>query len=74
MVNTECRRAGIGCVECKQLFARNLNAHLAPFREKRAILAKDPNYVWDVLSEGAQRASQIAKQTMAEVRQAIGLP
>ena len=36
MVNVECRRAGIGCVECKQLFARNLNAHLEPFRARRA--------------------------------------
>jgi tryptophanyl-tRNA synthetase len=74
MVNTECRRAGIGCVECKKLFAKNLNAHLEPFRERRAELGADPDFVWDVLEEGAQRARIIAGQTMQEVRAAIGLP
>lgn len=74
MVNTECRRAGIGCVQCKQLLARNLNTHLEPFREKRANLDKNPDEVWDILDDGRKRASTIAKQTMSEVRQAIGLP
>ncbi len=74
MVNTECRRAGIGCVDCKQLFARNLNAHLEPFRERRRELESKPDHVWDVLRDGAQRARKIATQTMQEVRDAVGLP
>ncbi len=74
MVNVECRRAGIGCVECKALYARNLNAHLAPFRERRASIGKDPNRVWDVLADGKDRAQKIARQTMAEVKKAVGLP
>lgn len=74
MVNEECRRAGIGCVECKQLFARNLNEHLAPFRARRADLARNGDYVWDVLREGQRRASAIATQTIREVKEAIGLP
>jgi tryptophanyl-tRNA synthetase len=74
MVNTECRRAGIGCVQCKQLFARNLNANLEPFRLRRAELARNPDQVWDVLRDGQRRASAIAQQTMSEVREAIGLP
>jgi tryptophanyl-tRNA synthetase len=74
MVNTECRRAGIGCVQCKQLLARNLNAHLEPFRQRRAELGQDPGHVWDVLQEGQQRAQAIAAQTIAEVKQAVGLP
>jgi tryptophanyl-tRNA synthetase len=73
-VNVECRRAGIGCVDCKKLFVKNLNAHLKPFREKRAKLASDPDLIWDVLREGARRAKQIAEQTMFEVREAVGLP
>ena len=68
-------RAGIGCVECKKLFARNLNAHLEPFREKRAAPGrKTSRYMWDVLHDGAQRAGAIAEQTMREVRAAVGLP
>lgn len=73
-INRECRQAGIGCVQCKQSFARNLNANLAPFRARRDELAKNPEAVWDILREGQQRASQIARQTMREVREAIGLP
>jgi tryptophanyl-tRNA synthetase len=74
MVNTECRRAGIGCVQCKQLFARNLNANLEPFRLRRHELDRNPDQVLDVLRDGQQRASAIARQTMAEVKEAIGLP
>ena len=74
MVNVECRKAGIGCVQCKQLLAKNLNAHLAPYRALRADLSQNPGYVWDVLRDGQQRTSAIACQTMYEVRRAIGLP
>jgi len=74
MINTECRRAGIGCVDCKKLFAENLNKNLQPFREKRAQLAADPNSIRDVLRDGANRARSIAKQTMDEVRDAVQLP
>ncbi len=74
MINVECRKAGIGCVDCKKRFAANLNAHLAPFRVKRAEIGRKPEQVWDTLHDGARRASVIAQKTMAEVRQAIGLP
>jgi tryptophanyl-tRNA synthetase len=74
MVDLECRRAGIGCVDCKKLFAKNLNANLEPYRQRRTELGKDPDQVWDILRDGRERASAIAKQTMAEVRQAVGLP
>jgi tryptophanyl-tRNA synthetase len=74
MVNRECRRAGIGCVECKQLLAKNMNASLAPFRERRAEIARNPGQVFEILEDGARRARSIAEQTMQEVRKAVGLP
>jgi tryptophanyl-tRNA synthetase len=74
MINVECRRAGIGCVDCKKLLAKNMNAHLEPFRAKRAEFASKPGYVQDVLNDGAQRACIIAEKTMEEVRKAIQLP
>jgi len=74
MVNVECRRAGIGCVQCKQLLARNLNANLEPFRARRAEFAQKPEGVWEILRDGAERAQVIAKKTMVEVREAVGLP
>ena len=73
MVDVECRRAGIGCVDCKKLFAKNLNEHLAPFRAKREAFDQHPDQVWDILHDGDRRARAIAQATMAEVRQAIGL-
>jgi tryptophanyl-tRNA synthetase len=74
MINVECRRAGIGCVDCKKLYAENLNKALQPFRDKRTQLAADPNYVMDVLHDGAKRARAIAQKTMEEVREAVQLP
>lgn len=74
MINTECRRAGIGCVDCKMRFAANLNKRLEPFRAKRAELASKPDHVTAVLNDGASRARVIARQTMAEVREAMALP
>jgi tryptophanyl-tRNA synthetase len=74
MVNVECRRAGIGCVDCKKLLAKNLNDHLEPFRVRRAEFASKPSYVQDVLNDGARRACVIAEQTMQEVREAMALP
>lgn len=74
MVNVECRRAGIGCVDCKKRLAANLNAHLEPFRLRRGELARRPDDVQDVLMDGGRRARAIAQKTMEEVRQAIQLP
>jgi len=74
MVNVECRRAGIGCVQCKTLYAANLNKQLEPFRARRAEIASKPETVKDVLDDGAQRARTIARKTMEEVRAAVQLP
>ena len=74
MINVECRRAGIGCVDCKTRFADNLNRHLEPFRIKRAEIDTKPHQVWDVLHDGAARAREIAEKTMLEVRKAVQLP
>lgn len=74
MINVECRRAGIGCVDCKKRFAHNLNAGLEPLRARRSQIDQNPAEVWDVLAEGARRARAIADQTIKEVSAAIGLP
>ncbi|MCD6426006.1 MAG: tryptophan--tRNA ligase [Anaerolineales bacterium] len=71
-INKDCRIAEIGCVDCKRKLAANLNKHLEPFRAKRKELEGDPDYVRDVLLDGAKRAKVIAAETMAEVREAIG--
>jgi tryptophanyl-tRNA synthetase len=74
MINIECRRAGIGCVDCKKLLAKGLNNALEPFRAKRAEIAAQPDLVPSVLANGAARARVIAEKTMREVRAAMQLP
>jgi tryptophanyl-tRNA synthetase len=74
MINSECRKAGIGCVDCKLRFANNLNKHLEPFRAKRNEVASQESYIKDVLNDGGKRARAIAQETMREVREAIQLP
>ncbi len=69
----QCRLAEIGCVDCKKLLAERINSALEPFRERRAALAAEPQYVDDVLADGAQRAQAIASETLREVKQRMGL-
>jgi len=73
-IERDCRTADIGCVDCKRLFARNLADHFAPLRERRAALAQEPDHVWDILADGARRASVIASEVIAQVKAAVGLP
>ncbi len=73
-IREDCRSATLGCVDCKRRLAANLNAWLAPFRERRAQYAADPDYVWDVLADGAKRAAAIAEPNIEEIKRAVGLP
>ena len=70
-IDQECRSAGIGCVECKQKMAENLVTALAPIREKRAYYEARPQEVEEIMAAGSDKASQTARQTMGEVREAI---
>lgn len=73
MVDSECRKAGIGCVECKKMMAGNLVDHLAPFQEKRLYYLSHGEKVMEILNKGTEQARSIARQTMEEVREAIKL-
>jgi tryptophanyl-tRNA synthetase len=73
IVTTGCKTAGIGCLDCKKIMIEHVVADLAPHRERRAELAARPGYVRDVLAAGTERARAIARRTMVEVRDAMGL-
>ncbi len=66
-----CRTGELGCVECKGKIAKNLNEALAPIRKKRGELLKEPEYIWNVLEEGAGRARQRAQNMMEKARSAM---
>ncbi|MDI6814565.1 MAG: tryptophan--tRNA ligase [Dehalococcoidales bacterium] len=72
-IANQCRSANIGCVDCKLLLAQEINSTLKPFRERRAALAAKPQYITDILVDGANRARVIARETTTEVKQKMGL-
>ena len=70
-IDSECRRAEIGCVECKKLMAEELVSTLEPIREKRAYYEARPDELRAVIQEGDQAARAVARATLDEVREAI---
>jgi len=72
-IETACRGAAIGCVDCKKLQAEALVTALAPFRARREELVANPSLVQDTLAEGSRRAAVEAELTMAQVREAVKL-
>jgi tryptophanyl-tRNA synthetase len=67
-----CRRAEIGCHDKKKLLAERIIETFRPFRQRRNELT--PEHVAGVLEQGSEAARAVARQTMAEVREAVGLP
>jgi tryptophanyl-tRNA synthetase len=72
-VDTGCRTAGIGCIDCKKRLMVGLMETLEPIQARAAHLQAHPHEVTDALVSGAEHCQKIAKQTMLEVRDAIGL-
>ena len=67
------RAGAVGDVEVKQKLARALNAALDPLRERRAEVLARPGRVREILMDGSLRARRIARETMEQVRGAVGL-
>ena len=73
MVATNCRTAGFGCLDCKDVLLKHMLPPLEKIRERRQAFAEKPDVVKDVLIEGSRRARVVAQQTMKEVRDAVKL-
>jgi tryptophanyl-tRNA synthetase len=70
-IDESCRKATIGCVDCKRIMAASLNRSLEPIREKRKELEANPRTIDTIIEEGNRKARKIAKSTMKEVREAV---
>ncbi|MDH0182789.1 tryptophan--tRNA ligase [Stutzerimonas stutzeri] len=68
-----CRSAGIGCLECKAPLIDSIKADLAPLQERALDYEQNPDLVRSILAEGAEHARDEARETLIEVRQAMGL-
>ena len=66
-----CRTGELGCVDCKKTLTKNLNGALQPIRDRRVELLKQPDYIWQVLETGRDRAQQRAQNVMDKVRAAM---
>ncbi|MDE8678009.1 tryptophan--tRNA ligase [Limosilactobacillus mucosae] len=64
---------GLGDVKIKRYLFEVLNNELKPIRERREGFAKDIPAVYDMLKQGCADANEVANQTLAEVRHAMGL-
>jgi len=70
-VNAECRSAGIGCLDCKKILIQNVNVFLDPFRQRRSRYEKIS--AAEILEPGNRRASERARQTVAQVRSLMNI-
>ena len=72
-VTAGCTSAGIGCIECKQPVIDAVLAELAPIRERAQHYENNPDLVRNILADGSEKAQELARDTMRDVREAMGL-
>ncbi len=72
-VREGCTTAGIGCLECKQPIIDAVLKELAPIQERARALAEDPDSVRNIIADGCEKARDLARETMRDVREAMGL-
>ena len=72
-VQVGCKGATIGCIECKQPVIDAVLKELKPIQERAAQYAEDPTLVKNIVAEGCEKARKLARETMRDVRDAMGL-
>jgi tryptophanyl-tRNA synthetase len=70
-IDTSCRKAAIGCTDCKKMLARRIAEALNPVHERMDYYAGHMDEVKEIVAEGNEKATKIARQTMEEVRAAV---
>jgi tryptophanyl-tRNA synthetase len=72
-VQQGCKSASIGCIECKQPVIDGVVNELKPIQARAAEYAEDPTLVKNIVAEGCEKARKLARETMREVRDVMGL-
>jgi tryptophanyl-tRNA synthetase len=70
-IDTDCRTAAIGCIDCKRQVADAMVERFSPMWETRATFSARPKQTQEVVEEGRKRATTVASETMAEVKEAM---
>jgi tryptophanyl-tRNA synthetase len=71
--NEGCRTAGIGCLDCKKPVIDKVVAQVAGIRQRAQEFEENRDLVRGIIAEGCEKARDVARATMEEVRQAMGL-
>jgi tryptophanyl-tRNA synthetase len=72
-VETQCRTAGWGCIECKKVLFENMNTELVPIRARAVEIRARPEIVDQVIGDGAATARRVASETIRDVKALMGL-
>ena len=72
-VQTGCRTAGIGCLDCKGPLIDSILKEQSPIRERAKEYQEDSETVRGIISDGSEAAREVARETIVEVKQAMGL-
>jgi tryptophanyl-tRNA synthetase len=72
-VQQGCTTAGIGCIECKQPVIEGVLQELSPIQERARALTEDPVMVKNIIADGCDKARDLARETMRDVRESMGL-
>ena len=72
-VQTGCRTAGIGCLDCKGPLIDSILKEQSPIRERAREYQEDSETVRGIISDGSEAAREVARETIVEVKQAMGL-
>ncbi|MBN1470385.1 MAG: tryptophan--tRNA ligase [Syntrophaceae bacterium] len=72
-IDMECRKAGIGCTDCKRMLAKRVAEELNPVHQRMDHYLSHMDEIDEIVGEGNKKATKIARQTMHEVRAAINI-
>ncbi len=72
-VAVQCRTAGWGCIDCKKVLLESMETELAPIRSSAAAIRENPARLDEMLEQGATRARAVARETLGETRELMGL-
>jgi tryptophanyl-tRNA synthetase len=72
-VQNGCKNALFGCLNCKQPLIESINQEIAVFRERAKPFEEDKSFLTSIVAEGCEKARDVARDTLVEVRQAMNL-
>lgn len=72
-IDVECRKAGIGCTDCKKMLAKRIAEALGPVHERIDYYMSHLDEIDSIIEEGNKKAAKIARQTMNDVRAAVSI-